>query len=698
MFSTVSADIPNLISYQGKVTDLSGNPVADGSYSMRFRIYNVSTGGSSLWDSGVQMVSVAGGIFSVLLGESPQPALELAFDEDYWLLVTFDGINQTPRQRLTSIGYAYMASGLVPGTVITDDIASDHVLAVQNTGNDGIAIRASAVSSPNPDLGGTAVYATNSGSGPAIEGRNETYAAGGVGIYGFSSSGAGVKGVCTDTASSGMGADVGVYGEATTEGPSGSYGVYGKGRTHGGYFDGGYVGVYGSPSPTLGYTGVLGQATATTGITYGVRGMSESTSGNGVYGEATATTGTTYGVYGESASTTGGTGVYGKGYYGVYGDGDSTLGVGGWFVGAEGLRSYGNSRGVLGEADATTGVGVLGRSYVTTGETHGVSGWVNSVSGIGVYGYAYPSSGSTRGVHGESRSTEGTGVHGEVTATAGTTYGVYGLCNSTAGRAVYGHAIATSGECFGGRFETGSTSGRGVFGHAYSGSGTTYGVYGRSDSPSGRGVYGEAPYNGVYGLASGSSGINYGVFGKSYSSSGYGGYFEGDVHVFGSLSKSSGSFLIDHPLDPENKLLRHNFMESPENLVVYRGKAQLDEYGEVVVEMPEYFGALTKEDAATVNLTPIGKGPFDSSYEWNRGFSEFSIYGEPGREIAWTVYAERDDPTMRRLWRPVEEDKGPDNKYCDRGRLLDPVAYGYPESMGRNYEEHERERVRMEEE
>jgi len=669
----VSGEIPELTSYQGKVTDLSGNPVADGSYSMRFRIYNVSTGGSPLWDSGIQTVSVAGGVFSILLGESPQPALELAFDEDYWLLVTFDGINQTPRQRLTSIGYAYMASGLVPGTVVSGS-EGQISLSVVNTRVSGDA---------------TALH------GEVVDGsggiRIGVYGKGYYGIYGNGDDSGGYF-VAPEDNGTGVRGDGkrGVHGDShATDG----LGVLGRSWAA----TGDAKGVEGASYSVSG-TGVYGWAQPSSGTTRGVHGKSNSVEGMGVHGEATATTGTTYGVYGESASTTGGTGVYGKGYYGVYGDGDSTLGVGGWFVGAEGLRSYGNSRGVLGEADATTGVGVLGQSYVTTGETHGVSGWVNSVSGIGVYGYAYPSSGSTRGVHGESRSTEGTGVHGEVTATTGITYGVYGLCSSTTGRGVYGHAIATSGECFGGRFETGSTSGRGVFAHAYSGSGTTYGVYGRSDSPSGRGVYGEAPYNGVYGLASGSSGINYGVFGKSYSTSGYGGYFEGDVHVFGSLSKSSGSFLIDHPLDPENKLLRHNFMESPENLVVYRGKAELDEYGEAVVEMPEYFGALTKEDAATVNLTPIGKGPFDSSYEWNKGYSEFTIYGEPEREIAWTVYAERDDPTMRRLWRPVEEDKGPDNKYCDRGRLLDPVAYGYPESMGRNYEEHERERVRMEEE
>ena len=53
------------------------------------------------------------------------------------------------------------------------------------------------------------------------------------------------------------------------------------------------------------------------------------------------------------------------------------------------------------------------------------------------------------------------------------------------------------------------------------------------------------------------------------------------------------------------------------------------------------------------------------------------------------VMADRDDPVIHQLHRPVEEDKGPDNKLCDRGQLLYPTAYGYPESMGKDYQDKE---------
>lgn len=147
--------------------------------------------------------------------------------------------------------------------------------------------------------------------------------------------------------------------------------------------------------------------------------------------------------------------------------------------------------------------------------------------------------------------------------------------------------------------------------------------------------------------------------------------------------------MIDHPLDPENKLLRHNFVESPENLLIYRGKTELNPKGEARVDMPEYYKALTKEDEATIQLTPIGKPTreklFEFSYEWSDQFDSFIIYGEPMRDVSWTVYVDRDDPVIHELRRPVEEMKGIHSEFCKKGKLLYPKAYGYPEEKGRDY-------------
>jgi hypothetical protein len=214
------------------------------------------------------------------------------------------------------------------------------------------------------------------------------------------------------------------------------------------------------------------------------------------------------------------------------------------------------------------------------------------------------------------------------------------------------------------------------------GTGTRRAVWGRSytansnTSPS---------YAGYFDVHDGGTGRKYGVYSTTQGASGdevWAGYFNGDVNITGTLSKGAGSFLIDHPLDPLNKTLRHNFVESPENLCMYRGKVRLSADGSAVVNMPSYFVALTKETEATAVVTPVGR-PFTTGYEWNTACDKLTLYGEAGREASYVVLADRDDPVMRQLRRPVEQVKG--NGNFDKGRLLYPRAYGYPQQLGVDY-------------
>ena len=53
----------------------------------------------------------------------------------------------------------------------------------------------------------------------------------------------------------------------------------------------------------------------------------------------------------------------------------------------------------------------------------------------------------------------------------------------------------------------------------------------------------------------------------------------GNFHVFGALSKGSGSFLIDHPLESKKDThnLVHSFVEAPQADLIYRGKIALSD-------------------------------------------------------------------------------------------------------------------------
>ncbi|MBN1423698.1 hypothetical protein JXA88_03995 [Candidatus Fermentibacteria bacterium] len=417
-----SAEIPTVISYQCKVTDSSGNPVPDGNYNVWFRIYDAPSGGTMLWSSGTRTVALAGGIFSILLGESPQPAITLDFSTDYWLLVTFNDVEQSPRQRMASVGYAYMASGLVPGTQVSGEITSYPYAAIQavNVATTGTAY----------GLAGTSYSAAGHGVyGLAFANTGMVS-----GVYGASASnqGRGVWGTTTAT----MGITCGVRGESYSTAGRGVHGLAGSGT--------GYTfGVYGESASPDG-TGVLGYASAATGYTCGVSGESASTDGKGVQGRSLATAGSSYGVRAESYST-GGRGVY-----------------------ASAWAATGVTSGVWGESYSADGRGVLGFASSPTGSTYGVYGWSNSVAGRGVYGWAAAGSGSTYGVFGTADSPNGTGVYGTGqfcglygessggdglrsfssaenksgvfgvnTLTAGATYGVYGRAYSPAGYAVY---------------------------------------------------------------------------------------------------------------------------------------------------------------------------------------------------------------------------------------------------------------------
>jgi len=103
----IASAIPQLINYQGFLTDDGGNPVADGNYSLTFRIWDAETGPNQLWSEDHPTVSVTNGLFNVILG-SMSP-LELPFDTDYWLGVQVEGEPELPRIRLTSVAYSYRA-------------------------------------------------------------------------------------------------------------------------------------------------------------------------------------------------------------------------------------------------------------------------------------------------------------------------------------------------------------------------------------------------------------------------------------------------------------------------------------------------------------------------------------------------------------------------------------------------------------
>ncbi|OGS39733.1 MAG: hypothetical protein A2551_07685 [Elusimicrobia bacterium RIFOXYD2_FULL_34_30] len=109
---SVSSEVPELISIQGRLTDASGVNKPDGSYTLKFAIYDSATFGSMKWGLEVHTsVSVKNGIFQLFLGESITGIRNIFSETNLWLEITVikDGVEEIliPRQRLVSVGYAF---------------------------------------------------------------------------------------------------------------------------------------------------------------------------------------------------------------------------------------------------------------------------------------------------------------------------------------------------------------------------------------------------------------------------------------------------------------------------------------------------------------------------------------------------------------------------------------------------------------
>ncbi len=203
----------------------------------------------------------------------------------------------------------------------------------------------------------------------------------------------------------------------------------------------------------------------------------------------------------------------------------------------------------------------------------------------------------------------------------------------------------------------------GVAGNASKTAGNVYGI--RGDASAGPG----ASARGVYGAAFG-SGDN------------YAGYFSGRVYVNGELTKSSGAFKIDHPLDPENKYLQHSFVESPDMMNIYNGNAVLDEQGEATVTLPEWFEALNQD--FRYQLTAVGAPGPNLFIAKKVSGNRFTIAGgTPGMEVSWQVTGVRHDAYAAAHRIQVEIVK----PARERGTYLAPEAFGQPITKHINYEQ-----------
>jgi hypothetical protein len=282
---------------------------------------------------------------------------------------------------------------------------------------------------------------------------------------------------------------------------------------------------------------------------------------------------------------------------------------------------------------------------------------------------------------------------GVVGKSTGNHYGVWGESSGTATDADGIHAVSDGSEGYGLSAVNLSDGGTAMSAHGGSGPGSSFGGVGLEsqggDEANGFGGVGVIGYGGNGGAGGGWGAEFLGGSGNGhdagigvYAQAGSGnnpvaGEFAGDVEVLGHLSKASGSFKIDHPLDPANKYLYHSFVESPDMMNIYNGLASLDSEGEAWITLPGYFEALNQD--FRYQLTAIGAPGPNLYIAQEISSNRFKIAGgSPGAKVSWQVTGIRHDAWANAHRMLVE----PEKPEYEKGFYLHPELFGAPPDKG----------------
>ena len=138
LISTSSAAVPQLINYQGVLTDSLGNNVND-TVDITYTIYDAPSSGSTVWTETQTSIVVNDGQFNVFLGSVTQLIDTVFNDTVRYLGIQVNSDPEiSPRTRLVSMAYSYRT-----GTV--DGASGGHITSKVNIG-------------PNNDNSGTGAF------------------------------------------------------------------------------------------------------------------------------------------------------------------------------------------------------------------------------------------------------------------------------------------------------------------------------------------------------------------------------------------------------------------------------------------------------------------------------------------------------------------------------------------------------------
>jgi len=668
--AVASADVPHKMSYQGRLTDSLGNPI-DTVVDLDFGIYNSVQAIAPAWSETQPAVTVTNGLFNVMLGSvTPIPAGIFEGSTKY-LAVAFAGhLVSAPRMQINSAAYAYRSL-----------YADTAAYALDGAGGGG----------SNGWVDDGAVVHTISGGdrvGIGTTAPSENLVVGGGDLGGYEGAYVVVANSDWDNYSGfklGWNADNHATIDWYGDGDQMRFGTRSGGTNYNFtmVMRQGMVGINNDyPQEPLMIGPSLGAAYGDM-ISICNNGASNKYSGI-MFGEDTQNKGTIIWYNGgnemrlqtESNDTAYGSTLVLKG--GKVGIGNNDPGEP--LVVGDGIGSFNGNRITIGDNTAGAQVGLV------CGESELSRGWLLwDISGnymaLGMKdaGTSYNDlmvledgtvgigdNYSTAKLHVESAYDIALGVtrygtfNNVISSGAGTTLGLHSHVHQQQNFNLPEHALIV-----------------GVDGYATAsnpGCSTSVGV--RGESWGGRKSYG------VQALVNTHLNYGCGIYAYAMAQEYWSAVLDGPVDMPSETFQSGAFTRIDHPLDPENKYLQHALIESSEMLNVYSGNAVLNDRGEAVVELPDWFQAVNRD--LRYQLTCIG-GYAPVYIAEKVADNRFRIAGGvPGLEVSWQVTGVRSDPYAETSRQPVELDK----RLEERGYYRHPKAYNLAETDGINYQRH----------
>jgi len=147
------ADVPHLLSYQGRLTDGTGTPLT-GSHNITFQLYNAPSGGILLWTETQSLLLDADGTYSAMLGSITPFPPTVDFSVQYYLGVAVDGGAEIGRFQFGASPYALNIADTIrkantqyfkgsSGTAIMVDHAGGCGMAIYDAGYTGLVVESS---------------------------------------------------------------------------------------------------------------------------------------------------------------------------------------------------------------------------------------------------------------------------------------------------------------------------------------------------------------------------------------------------------------------------------------------------------------------------------------------------------------------------------------------------------------------------